>query len=106
MEAALRVGAVCVFAASAVVNRTLVYICTRGLDFNELFTSKVSKAPMCLALYNEQLTSNGAQVWQRGITQFYLPTTSLSTSGMNHTCLYSPAAERHRTLAGTHFPAR
>jgi len=56
MEAALRVGAVCVFAASAVVNRTLVYICTRGLDFNELFTSKVSKAPMCLALYNEQLT--------------------------------------------------
>ena len=23
---------------------------------------------------------------------------------MNHTCLYSPAAEHHRTLAGTHFP--
>jgi len=23
----------------------------------------------------------------------------LSTSGMNHTCLYSPAAEHHRTLA-------
>jgi len=22
---------------------------------------------------------------------------------MNHTCLYSPAAERHRTLASTHF---
>jgi len=39
----------------------------------------------------------------RGITQFYLPSTRLSTSGMNHTCLYSPAAERHRTLAGTHF---
>jgi len=25
---------------------------------------------------------------------------------MNHTCLYCPAAERHRTLAGTHFPSR
>jgi len=23
---------------------------------------------------------------------------------MSHTCLYSPAAEHHRTLAGTHFP--
>jgi len=26
----------------------------------------------------------------------------LSTGGMNYT---SPAAERHRTLAGTHFPS-
>ena len=25
--------------------------------------------------------------------------------GINYTCLYSPAAERHRTLAGTHFPS-
>jgi len=25
---------------------------------------------------------------------------------MNHTCLYSPAAEHHRTLAGTHFSSR
>jgi len=33
----------------------------------------------------------------------YLPPTPLSTSGMNHTCLYFPAAERRRTLAGTHF---
>jgi len=24
---------------------------------------------------------------------------------MNHTCLYSPAAERQHTLAGTHFPS-
>jgi len=24
---------------------------------------------------------------------------------MNRTCLYSPAAEHHRTLAGTHFPS-
>jgi len=32
---------------------------------------------------------------------FYLPPTRLSTSGMN-----SPAAEHHRTLAGTHFPSR
>jgi len=31
------------------------------------------------------------------ITQLYLPSTRLSTSGM-------PAAERHRTLAGTQFP--
>jgi len=35
-------------------------------------------------------------------SQFFLPPTRLSESGMNHTCLYSPAAERHRTLAGTH----
>lgn len=27
----------------------------------------------------------------------------LSASGMHHTCFYSPAAEHHRTLAGTHF---
>jgi len=38
-------------------------------------------------------------------SQFYLPPTRLSTSGMSHTCLYSPAAEHHRTLAGTHFPS-
>jgi len=25
---------------------------------------------------------------------------------MNHTDLYSPAAEHHRTLDGTHFPSR
>jgi len=25
---------------------------------------------------------------------------------MNHTRLYSPTAERHRTLASTHFPSR
>jgi len=36
-------------------------------------------------------------------SQFYVPPTRLSTTGMNHTCLYSPAAECHRTLAGTHF---
>ena len=42
----------------------------------------------------------------RGITQFYLPPTRLSTSGMNHTCFYSPATEHHCTLAGTHFPSR
>jgi len=32
------------------------------------------------------------------MTQFYLPPTRLSTSEMNHICLYSPAAEHHRTL--------
>jgi len=33
--------------------------------------------------------------------------TRLSTSGVSHrpTCLYSSAAEHHRTLAGTHFPS-
>jgi len=43
---------------------------------------------------------------QRGITQLYLTPTRLSTSGMNHTCLYIPTTERHRTLASTHFPSR
>ena len=32
--------------------------------------------------------------------------TRLSTSGISHTCLYFPAGERHRTLAGTCFPYR
>jgi len=39
-------------------------------------------------------------------SQFYLPPTGLSTSGMNHTCLYSPAAKGQRTLVGTHFLSR
>jgi len=26
-------------------------------------------------------------------------------NGMDHTCIYSPATERHHTLAGTHFPS-
>jgi len=39
----------------------------------------------------------------RGITQVYLPPICLSTSGMNYSCLCSPAAQRHRTLACTHF---
>jgi len=28
---------------------------------------------------------------------------TFSTSGVNHTCLYSPATENHRAMAGTHF---
>jgi len=36
-------------------------------------------------------------------SQFYLPPTRLFATGMNHTCLYSPAAEHHCTLAGTNF---
>jgi len=28
---------------------------------------------------------------------------TFSTSGVNHTCLYSPATENHRPMAGTHF---
>jgi len=38
------------------------------------------------------------------LSQFYLPPTCLSTSGMSHTCLYSPAAERHRTFGWYSFP--
>jgi len=34
-----------------------------------------------------------------------LPPARLSTSGMNHTCLYTPATERHRILASTRFPS-
>jgi len=38
---------------------------------------------------------------------FYLPPTRLSTTPQAEwTCLYSPAADRHCTLAGTHFPSR
>jgi len=68
----------------------------------------VSEAPICIALYHEKLISRALRYGpcQRGITQIYLPPTRLSTSGMNHTCLYSPAAEPRRTLAGTHFPSR
>jgi len=35
--------------------------------------------------------------------KFYLSPTRLSTSVVDHTCLYSPAAEHHLPLAGTHF---
>jgi len=37
-------------------------------------------------------------------SHFYLPPTRLSTYQMKHTCLYSPAAERHHT-SSTHFPS-
>jgi len=37
-------------------------------------------------------------------SQFYLPPTRLSTSGMNHTYLYFPAAERHRSFGWYSFP--
>jgi len=49
----------------------------------------------------------GAQVWHV-LTRYhtvYLSPTRLSTSGMNHTCLFFPTRERHRTLASTHFPS-
>jgi len=39
------------------------------------------------------------------VSQLYLPPTHASISGMSHACLYSPAAERHRTVAGAHFPS-
>ena len=44
-----------------------------------------------MALYRHKLISRALSygMCERGITQFYLPPTRLSTSGMNHTCLYS-----------------
>jgi len=51
-----------------------------------------SKVPICTVLYNEQLTF----LRRSGMAR-------LSTSGMNHTCLYSPAAEHQRPLACSHF---
>jgi len=61
-----------------------------------------------MALYRHKLISRALSygMCERGITQFYLPPTRLSTSGMNHTCIYSPSAERRHTLAGTHFLSR
>jgi len=41
-----------------------------------------------------------------GLLVGYFPPTRLSTSGRSHTCLYSPTAERHHILAGTHFLSR
>jgi len=52
---------------------------------------------------NSALRYSGMARVNEGITQFYLPPTRICTSGMNHTCLYSPAAEHHRPLADTHF---
>ena len=45
---------------------------------------------MYSAFYAKRLKC--AQTW---ITQFYLQ--------IHHACLYCPAAEHHRPLAGTHF---
>jgi len=65
--------------------------------------NRPSKMPICAALYHEQLFS---KVLTCVVTQFYMPPTRLSTSAMNHACLYSLATERHRILVGTHFPSR
>jgi len=58
-----------------------------------------------MALYHEPLISKtlGYGMCYRGITQFYLPPTRLSTSGMNHTCLYFAATEHYHTSAGIHY---
>jgi len=72
---------------------------------HDLYKSKVT-VDLYSALSRETHACN-AQAWHvlMRITQFYLPPTRLSTSGMSHTCLYPPAAQRHRTLADTHFPS-
>jgi len=54
---------------------------------------------------NSSLKRSGMARVNEG-SQFYLPPTPLSTRGMNHTCLYSPAPKCHNTLASTHFPFR
>jgi len=57
--------------------------------------------------YDSSLKRSGMARVNEGSHSFsYLPPTRLCTSGMNHTCLYFPAAEHHRTLADTHFPSR
>jgi len=45
---------------------------------------------VCVCVYREQLTSKVLRygTCELRITQFYLPPTPLSTSGINHTCLY------------------
>jgi len=47
----------------------------------------ICKAPLNTTAFSKAL--------RYGNAQFYLQT--------NHTCLYSPAAEHHRRLAGNHF---
>ena len=53
--------------------------------------SKVNRTTedICIATYSESLLRCSAWHVFNGITLFYLPPTSLSTSGMNHTYLYS-----------------
>ena len=41
---------------------------------------------------NSSVKRSGVACVNKG-SQFYLPPTRLSTSGMNHTCLYFPATE-------------
>jgi len=47
------------------------------------------------------LKRSGMTRVNEGSDSFTCHYTRAATSGMNHTCLYSPAAQRHRTLAGT-----
>ena len=61
---------------------------------------------ICIALYHDSSLKRSGMAHVNEGSQFYLPPTRLSTSGMNHTCLYSPATQHHRTLAGNHFPSR
>ena len=53
---------------------------------------KVKYASICIARFTAKRLKC-AQTW---ITQFYLQI-------IRHGCLYFPAAEHHRPLAGTHF---
>jgi len=74
---------------------------TRSVFFRP--TSKVIL--IWIALYHELLTCKALRygTCKQGITQCYLPPTRLSTSALSYTCLYSPTAELHSPLAGTHF---
>jgi len=64
----------------------------------------LKKAYLYSAYYELLISRRSGMARVNERSQFYLLATHLSTSGMNHTCLYSPAAEHHRNLAGTHFP--
>jgi len=68
---------------------------------------KWSKPGICIAFYWVWLTtkhSGMAHVNERSHS-FTCHPHVYPQGGMNHACLYSPAAECHRTLAGTHFPS-
>ena len=69
-------------------------------------TYYTKRSLICVALHYGLLIFKvlGYATYQQGIRQFYLPPMFIH-SGMSHTCHYSPAADHHHTLAGTHFPS-
>jgi len=65
------------------------------------------KENISIALYSDSsLKRSGMARVNKGSHSFYLLPTRASIYGMSHISLYFPAAEHHRTLAGTHLPSR